>query len=274
MGNVLTSSSSSPNLFEQAKVLSLNGTAVLEHSEAIQFPPPQDICINMMPFVTNDVTSLPEEHRQYWPLIQRCLYYNRSKGDIGYLTIDERMVKKGESQRRGGLHCESPGVLRVGEGRNLRISWGEIAMRMSCIGGIYMASTVSQSCRVWNAVVKDDSVIGALGDIEHLRPLLEVAESFAEGKKARRSDILPDKNGFCFAPGQSRFLRANHIAWMTDRTPHESFPLSEDTYRQYFRVVTSKITVWYEDHSTKNPLGTVPPPEVIILKGNKFAEIP
>ena len=46
----------------------------------------------------------------------------------------------------------------------------------------------------------------------------------------------------------------------TDTTAHESLPVDEDTYRQYFRFVTSAVSVWYENHSTKNPLGIVPDP--------------
>jgi hypothetical protein len=32
---------------------------------------------------------------------------------------------------------------------------------------------------------------------------------------------------------------------MSDATPHESVPLKEDTHRQYFRLVTSSVFVWY-----------------------------
>ena len=44
-------------------------------------------------------------------------------------------------------------------------------------GGIYMASTVDESCRAWNCkIIKDEesglNVIGKHGNIEHLRYLL------------------------------------------------------------------------------------------------------
>ena len=57
---------------------------------------------------------------------------------------------------------------------------------------------------------------------------------------------------------------------MTDCTPHESLPLKAGTSRQYFRLVTSDVSVWYADHSTPNPLGIVPEEEVKIVHGNKF----
>ena len=58
---------------------------------------------------------------------------------------------------------------------------------------------------------------------------------------------------------------------MTDRTPHESLPLDETTYRQFFRLVTSQVSLWYEDHSTPDPNGVKPDPSVTsIVRGDKF----
>ena len=51
--------------------------------------------------------------------------------------------------------------------------------------------------------------------------------------------------------------------WMTDSCPHESMPLPELTYRQWFRYVTSAVSVWYEKHSTKNRLGIKPNCQII-----------
>ena len=60
------------------------------------------------------------------------------------------------------------------------------------------------------------------------------------------------------------------MVWITDCTPHESLPLKAGTSRQYFRLVTSQISIWYADHSTPNPLGIKPPKHVKIVHGNKF----
>ena len=43
--------------------------------------------------------------------------------------------------------------------------------------------------------------------------------------------------------------------------------------RQYFRLVTSEVSVWYEEHSTPNPIGIKPPDSVKIIKGNKFEQV-
>ena len=80
-----------------------------------------------------------------------------------------------------------------------------------------MASTVADSCRVWNSRVRDVArVVGPLGDVEHLRHRL----------------------------GEGTTLRAGELAWMTDATPHESLPLKKGTMRQYFRVVGPRVSAW------------------------------
>ena len=63
----------------------------------------------------------------------------------------------------------------------------------------------------------------------------------------------------------------NTLYWITDRTPHESLPLLEKTYRQFFRVVNENVSFWFADHSTANPLGVLPVSSITkIVKGNKF----
>ena len=49
--------------------------------------------------------------------------------------------------------------------------------------------------------------------------------------------------------------------------------LEQDTFRQYFRIVTSNVSFWYKDHSTPNPLGVVPDPSITkTVVGDKFSE--
>ena len=112
-------------------------------------------------------------------------------------------------------------------------------------GGIYIALSVSGSTRVWNCSVEPE-VVGSLGDIEHLRSLL---------------------------PGEGKVLDPEQLYWITDKTPHESLPLRERTYRQFFRLVTADVSLWYKDHSTANPLGVKPDPDVTkIVIGDKFSK--
>jgi len=82
--------------------------------------------------------------------------------------------------------------------------------------GMYLASTVGGSCRVWPATVTNHAgVVGPLGDAEHFRPLL----------------------------GEGHELAAGELMWLTDRTPHESLPSTsrEPEYRQFFHLTTSNL---------------------------------
>eukprot|EP00794_Sanderia_malayensis_P004882 gene4882-5522_t len=246
----------------------------------VMFPEPSGININMMPFIMDNQKfskcRLPKMFFEYWNRIIRfCKWEDQQRGKIGYLTIQESVVEKDSSQRRPGLHTERPGLVRINmeAGKNdiahdgaatdedndpefghghcvLRMphfGWGFGVYRIDEIpvveGGIYMTLNVNESCKVYNCEIINDDLIGELGDIEHLR------EFMPEG-------VTMDRN--C-------------LYWITDRTPHESLPLKESTTRQFFQLVTKDVSLWYEDHSTKNPLGVVPDPEITrIVKGSKF----
>merc|ERR1711972_139009 len=113
-------------------------------AEVIEFPPPQDININMMPFVIGSKESVPQAYAHYWPLIQKCqdVMDPDEVGKIGYLTIHESLVEKGNSQRRPGLHVETPGNLRTsGCFQEQRYYWGCGIIRAdfsTVQGGIFM----------------------------------------------------------------------------------------------------------------------------------------
>jgi len=209
-----------------------------------KFPKPKNININMMPFIYGDKESLPSEYHEYWDMIKQC-NCGQEIGSVVFLTIHESIVKPGLSQRRGGVHVESPGklpFLKYPLKWELWHPWGMGGWMLGeRVGGIYMASTVQGSTKVWPCIIEDPmSNAGWYGDCEHLR------------------EILPE-------PIQ---LDANELTWITDRTPHESCIVYEGGYRQYFRLVTSEVAAWFEEHSTPNRLGVKPGIEIIT--GNKF----
>ena len=228
-----------------------------------------------MPFVMEDTFEkcrLPKNLKKYWKeLIVKCPVAANEIGKVGYLTIQESFVDKNTSQRRSGIHTEKPGRVKLCEtekqgkyqvvmAKGGGYSFTERLYKPSCwgggygyggypyaelVGGIFMASNVDNSCGVWDCQIINDELIGELGDIEHLR------------------DFLPN----------SEVMIKNELYWLTDRTPHESLPLGLGTYRQFFRLVTSQVSLWYEDHSTKNPLGVVPDPKITkTVTGSKFDE--
>ena len=200
---------------------------------AVIFPSPTGIEVNMMPFVVGDNSTLPIEVRGYIPLICACRLESSQLGKISYLSIQESNIVAGLSQRRPGLHTE--GHLNVGWGEG----WGSGRFDGTCRDGLYMASTVMGSCRAYDYGVK---VTGDMGDCEYLREDIE-------------RDALPVT------------MQANRLYWLTDRCPHESLPLNQATHRQWFRLVTHKVDLWYADHSTHNSLVQ---PDCRIVTGDKF----
>jgi len=225
----------------------------------VKFPKPRGLYVNMMPFVVGDAASVPLDLRHYLPLLAACPISRGEWGQVGYLTIDERPVKTaGTSQRRPGIHVESvlltadaawrpmdwmPKTLLWGQGQVLESSSGDDDDEPQCghlEGGLFMATNLDASCRVWNRRV-DPRLVGSQ-DLEARRPFL----------------------------GDGYAVKANELVWITDQTPHESCVLPAASPRQFFRFVTSKVDVWYARHSTPNPLGVKVPSHVQIVHDDKF----
>ena len=322
----------------------------------IEFPPPRDIDVNMMPFLLDgggfEKSRLPEYLRPYWPIVERCLPRDqRTTGSPGagicFLTVQESFVEGGRTQRRPGLHVDCPGSVRVegekrrgggsenwhGAGESRRYTgteWGLGACHLvpaqphaggrdrharlrgfQLEGGIYMASSVENSCRAWNCKIvpeeeepdeetdadddgrsNDDINAGAIGG-KGKASKIKTGKDKAGKDKSGKGKTSKTKKGKCdkrvrrreaigplgniehlrhlLPPELAQTMKPNHLYWMTDRTPHESLPMGEGTYRQFFRLVTSRVSLWYEDHSTQNPNGVRPNPKITkIVKGNKF----
>jgi len=215
----------------------------------VEFPEPTGIKINMMPFIMGDMESLPEEVKPYYnAIIAECPVNESEMGQVMYLTVHESEVDVNGTQRRPGLHIEAPSasVRHSGEFvagmEDYRWGFGESFTGDEFLGGLYIASTISNTTAVWDALI--DSKLGAVdthGGIEHLRPFV------GKGKK----------------------LPAGLLVWLTDRTPHEALPQERGGYRQFFRLVTADISIWFAAHSTPNPKVPVPS-HVKIIGESKF----
>ncbi len=99
---------------------------------------------------------------------------------------------------------------------------------------------------MWNTRIHDTfgDIIGPHGSLERMRELL--------------------------GPATKR-LAAGELVWLSDRTPHESLPLTDSSVRrQFFRLVVGEIGMWFADHNTLNPTGYPVPESVPIINGNKF----
>merc|ERR1712032_1517604 len=143
---------------------------------------------------------------------------------------------------------ESPGALQSGGSyEKNRYNWGCGIVRHDrsrVEGGIYMAHNIAGSCSLWNVQIKDPEVAaGKLGDMEHMR------------------DVL----------GEGEDMKPGEIYWLTDATPHESRPGTEDCNRQFFRLVAGSLSAWYPEHCTANALVELDPTTQIV-HGSKFEE--
>ncbi len=130
------------------------------------------------------VTSGAKLHENETLASTPCLL-SCNTGTICYLTVQESDVKPDACQRRPGahteggaciypyMHQEAGGTLHsrehtftYGYGAEYDSEWGGGKQVNGCLlGGIYVASTVAGSTRVWNARVDDTGLIGPLGDV-------------------------------------------------------------------------------------------------------------
>lgn len=102
----------------------------------VVFPAPIGSCVNMMPIVQGDESTVPAELRGYLPLIRAAAF---KPGEVVYLTVTESRVTTGSSNRRPGIHTDATSQLGWGGG------WGRN-------DGIYLAST-DGGTRVWDDLV-------------------------------------------------------------------------------------------------------------------------
>ncbi len=186
----------------------------------VSFPRPEGVAVNMMPFVPAEGSPIA----QYGPIVEACGV--AKSRDVHFLTVSEHVVSSG-AHRRGGIHTEAPRLGKWGGG------WGGR-------GGVWMASTVAGSCRVWHFSVPP--------------------EQLGEGGCCAHLDI---------AGVPSRTLSAGELANFSDRTPHESLPLPAGTPRQFFRLVGPEVSLWFAEHSTQNPKCPLPA-AIEVIYGNKF----
>lgn len=207
------------------------------HVAPVAFPTFQPQHINMMPFVMGDPSSIPPELHGYLPMIDACPLGDEV-GKVGYLTIDERHVEGG-THRRGGVHTEGFGTASWGgwgggswgSGSPKRAAWGGWGGgAWGAGGGLFIANSIDNSCALYDAHVEDTPFGGAVRDdqIEGIAPTL---------------------------------MPANNVFWLHDRTPHASLPCEGD--RQFFRLVTSEVSMWFAKHSTPNRLGVQPTARII-----------
>lgn len=193
----------------------------------IQFPEFTGVRCNMMPFIQGDSSSLPDIYKPYAKIIDENYL---EKGEVGLLTIDERFVEAGKSQR---------GYNSTGINRNVHIEVGRHE-KINCWGGsswggkyktllddetmVLIANSISDTCRVWDTKEKRFT---------------------QDGDLSAYIDNYPSETGI--------LLKSGEVAKISIFTPHECINQKQSGKRRFFRIVGKGVN-GREDYFTINPL--------------------
>lgn len=141
--------------------------------------------------------TVPEGFDDYLPVVERIVNAAGVKKGIAFLTVDEKIIKAGMSQRRPGPHvdgCFRPERMYWGH-----TGWGHNVDRMPVI----VAASVP-GCKVWegdfHAQPRDD------GDLSHLQL------------------------------GDGKLIDAHTAYWLSPDCIHESVQFQQDTQRSFLRI--------------------------------------
>jgi len=202
----------------------------------------------MLPFLLEDIQSLPDALSHYEQTVQELIEIAPVKEGVAYLTIDEKPVKKGDTLRKKGLHVDGLGTddrtdlgpwAATGIQYQCKTMWNDETKRWyhsaAGIGGMLTVSSPA-GCRAWCKEFK--GTIGNNGDCEKLR------------------EQFPDSEATVFKAGVAY--------WCNSACVHESLPMDKDTCRTFVRLSMPCKAPWYRGY-TKNPKGVEPTGPIISL---------
>ena len=194
----------------------------------VTFPEYSGVRCLMMPYIRGVPDSIPDEYASYRDIVA-AIYL--TKGDIGYLTIDESPALKGAPHRgaraKFGRALHTEGGLRPNSGM---LGWGGSGwgsatnVLLEPDVQVLLANNVSGSCALWDAVHTNTSFDGDIGDQAGLYPYEDAV-----------------------------LMQAGEVHVIGILTPHESLPVQADIDRQFLRIVGSGVH-GREPYFTVNPL--------------------
>jgi hypothetical protein len=183
--------------------------------------------IMMMPVILGSYIGIPE---QYTWLIRQLYQVTESRllGHVGYLTIDEKIVRANTTLRRSGIHVDGYYNGKCG-------AWGGGGGWGSVGNGMLTISNTSH-CKAWLGIY--DGIPGDDGECGHI----ELNDSY-------------------------EIFEANQIYWVDGACIHESLPVVEDTKRQFVRLSMPSNAPWFEGY-TINPGGILPSNDILPKRVN------
>ena len=184
-------------------------------------PEKTGVRVMMMPIIIGDSDSIPLSLSELDETLETLFQMTDHQGKTGYITIDAKRVKAGETHRRAGLHVD--GVFHGECG-----SWGGGGGWGSVGNGMITVSSVP-GCRAWAKTF--DGEIGMDGECDSL------------ASQATNEDAV--------------LFEANRAYWVDGLCVHESVPVKEETDRTFIRLSLPSKAAWFEGY-TVNPRGVLP----------------
>lgn len=183
----------------------------------------------MMPVELGNLNSIPEALNHWKDTIKDLFNLANIKTGIGYITIDEKIVKANTTHRRQGLHVDGVYQGRCGGwGGGGGGSWGSLGNGMLTVSNI-------AGCKAWN----QEGLFGKLGQ---------------DGEADHFASQLRGENATIFQP--------NNVYWVDGLCIHESLSMQKDCERQFVRLSMPSNGPWFTGY-TENPLGIKPTGEIL-----------
>lgn len=213
--------------------------SIFEKVGEIQLPEFSGVRVMMLPVIIGDVESLPDFVENYKELFRAMCAAKQAlqhHGEVGYLTIDEKIVEPESTHRRSGLHVD--GVFNGGVG-----GWGGgfTGGSWGSVGNGMLTVSNPAGCRAYRKTF--EGWPGMDGECDHL------------------VDQCTEDTATLFEP--------NVLYWVDGLCVHESVPMTTRTPRQFVRLSLPSEGPWFEGY-TENPLGVKP--TGIILPPRVFME--
>lgn len=162
--------------------------------------------IMMMPFRLDDPGTVPFPVAKF---VANVVRLGPCQSGVGYLTVDDALVRAGETHRRPGLHVDGSGLWG---GPGPGGSWGARGM---LVAASHLGS------RAWDQEV--DGSIGPDGECERLRTQLQ--------------------------PEKERRLWMDHVYWLSPRCVHEGLPMKRTTRRTFIRISMPSEAPWFDGYT-------------------------
>lgn len=211
----------------------------IRHVGSITFPPFRNIRVLMMPFYLHDgENSLPSCLNHWKQTINDLVDFQSIKFGIGYLTIDELKLKRGDTHRRPGLHVDG----WISEDGFDSGGWGGgggYASPNQEFGMILAASHFGS--QGWNQEFHGQPK--EYGDCQHLKDQCK--------------------------PNCKVDFQANQAYLLGPHTVHKCIPVQQDYHRQFIRISMPSKSNW-NNSNTPNPLGILPEGKIVGRRPEHF----